>query len=589
VTVNDTEKPVIAGCPSNIVKSNDAGLCSATATWTEPTATDNCTAAGSLVWTKSHLPGAVFPVGVTTVTYTVTDAASNTSLACSFTVTVNDTESPIISCPSNITQSALLGQASASVVIPDPVVSDNCSVSTLTWTLSGATSAASPASGTNLIGTYTFNEGITTVAYNSEDAAGHTTSCNFTVTILSAALPLSGNIVSQTDIACFGASTGSVTVSGSDGVPPYEYSINGGPYQTSGTFGTLTAATYSVTIRDANLNTFDVPVTLTQPGTAVSGTINSQTNIICHGGNTGSVTINGSGGVAPYRYKNGTGSYQTSGIFGSLTAGDYTITVEDANLCSFNILVTISEPPAIVLSISAFKDISCFGTTDGSVTISASAGNIPYEYSLNNGTYQASGTFTGIGPGSHIIVVRDVNLCTATIPVTFTEPAELTLSYSATEASCPDESDGSITLVVSGGTQPYNYIWDDGITTGDRANVEGGSYRVVVTDLNGCAKSLDAIVEVTGSPQCIIVQEVITPNNDGFNDTWKIRNIELFPDAEVLVYNRWGQMVYKAKNIPANEWDGTKDGKVLPTDSYHYILHLNDGSKPKTGVVSIIK
>jgi gliding motility-associated-like protein len=395
--------------------------------------------------------------------------------------------------------------------------------------------------------------------------------------------------VSQTNIACFGASAGSVTVAGSDGIPPYEYSLNGGTYQTSGTFGTLTAATYSVTIRDANLNTFDIPVTLTQPGTAISGTITSQTNIICHGGNTGSVTINGSGGVAPYRYKNGSGSYQTSGTFGSLSAGDYTITVEDANLCAFDILVTITEPPAIVLSISEFKDISCFGKTDGSVTISANAGSIPYEYSLNGGIYQPSGTFTGIGPGSHLITVRDLNLCTATIPVTFTEPAELTLSYSATEASCPDEPDGTITLTVSGGTQPYNYIWDDGITTGDRANVEGGSYRVVVTDLNGCAKSLDVVVGVTGSPQCIIVQEVITPNNDGFNDTWKIRNIELFPDAEVLVYNRWGQLVYKTKNISANEWDGTKDGKLLPTDSYHYILHLNDGSKPKTGVVSIIK
>ncbi|MBK9390648.1 MAG: gliding motility-associated C-terminal domain-containing protein [Bacteroidetes bacterium] len=401
--------------------------------------------------------------------------------------------------------------------------------------------------------------------------------------------PLSGSITSQTDVPCFGASTGSVTISGSDGIPPYEYTLNAGTYQSSGTFSALAAGNYTITIRDANLDTFDIAVSLTQPLSSVTGTITNQINNICYGDNSGSITVSGSGGVAPYRFRLGSDSYQTSGTFGSMKAGDFTITVQDANLCSFDMNVTITESPAIVLSLSAFKDISCFGTTDGSVTISASVGNIPYEYSINGGTYQSSGTFIGIGPGSHIITVRDANLCTATIPVTFTEPAELTVSYISTEASCPDEPDGSITLTVAGGTQPYNYIWNDGITTNDRENIEGGSYSLVVTDLNGCAKSLDAVVGVTGSPQCIIVQEIITPNNDGFNDTWKIRNIELFPDAEVLVYNRWGQMVYKTKNIPANEWDGTKDGKVLPTDSYHYILNLNDGSKPKTGVVSIIK
>jgi gliding motility-associated-like protein len=110
-----------------------------------------------------------------------------------------------------------------------------------------------------------------------------------------------------------------------------------------------------------------------------------------------------------------------------------------------------------------------------------------------------------------------------------------------------------------------------------------------VRDVNGCAASADIEVGVTGSERCIVVQEIITPNNDGINDTWKIRNIELFPDAEVLVYNRWGKLVYKTKNISENEWDGKLDGTLLPTDSYHYILHLNNGSEPRSGVVSILR
>ena len=89
--------------------------------------------------------------------------------------------------------------------------------------------------------------------------------------------------------------------------------------------------------------------------------------------------------------------------------------------------------------------------------------------------------------------------------------------------------------------------------------------------------------------RCLSVQEIITPNNDGYYDTWKIKNIEMFPNAEVHVFNRWGEMVFSTKNIPANEWNGTFNGKLLPTDSYHYVLYLNNGSDPISGVVTIIR
>ncbi|MBK9390649.1 MAG: HYR domain-containing protein [Bacteroidetes bacterium] len=176
---SDTTAPVVTDCPVDITVNNTPATCGATVTWTAPSFTDNCS---SPVIVSSHNTGDTFPTGTTSVTYTATDNCGN-SVSCTFNVIVTDTESPVISCPSNITQSALLGQTSASVVIPDPVVSDNCSVSILTWTLSGATTATSSASGSNLIGTYTFNEGITTVTYNSADAAGHTSSCYNTIFI----------------------------------------------------------------------------------------------------------------------------------------------------------------------------------------------------------------------------------------------------------------------------------------------------------------------------------------------------------------------------------------------------------------------
>jgi gliding motility-associated-like protein len=247
--------------------------------------------------------------------------------------------------------------------------------------------------------------------------------------------------------------------------------------------------------------------------------------------------------------------------------------------------------PAVALTVNNVTTINatCSGSTNGSVTVTGSGGTAPYQYSLNGGAFQASGAFNGLAAAGYTITVRDANLCTTTVSVTISEPALLSIASTGVDASCPGVDDGSITLTISGGTEPYNAIWSDGKTGAVRSDIKDGTYSVVVTDLNGCASSLDIVLGFIGSNQCIEIPDIITPNNDGFNDTWKIKNIDLFPNAEVFVFTRWGKLVFNTKNIAANPWDGTFKGKPLPTDSYHYVLHLNDGSKPRSGVVSIIR
>ena len=139
------------------------------------------------------------------------------------------------------------------------------------------------------------------------------------------------------------------------------------------------------------------------------------------------------------------------------------------------------------------------------------------------------------------------------------------------------------------GNHPIDILWSDDDINLSRTNLPAGTYSVAVTDMNGCAASADIVVDFTGTEGCLEIPTIITPNGDGYNDTWIIKNIDLFPNAEVFVYNRWGERVFHTKNLLANPWDGTSDGKQLPTDSYHYVLHLNDGSEPRSGVISIIK
>jgi gliding motility-associated-like protein len=286
-----------------------------------------------------------------------------------------------------------------------------------------------------------------------------------------------------------------------------------------------------------------------------------------------------------------TGTGTTSSITG-LTPGTYTYTVTNAAGCTSasSADIVIKAAPAILEgSITTLADASCFGSADGSVSISASGGVSPYRFSIDGGTFRSEGTFNNLKAGSYSITVIDTNLCTTIVHGLITEPTELALTANKEDATCINSSDGRIELTTTGGTMPYNYIWSDGTTTSYLTNIPAGTYNAVVYDIRGCSISIDVVVGTLGSANCLKIQEIITPNNDGTYDTWIIKNIEMFPDAEVQIFNMWGKRVFSTKNISSNPWDGTYKGELLPTDSYHYILYLNDGSEPISGVISIIR
>jgi hypothetical protein len=242
VTVTDNEQPVISGCPSDItINSEDANplTCTQVVNWTAPTVIDNC-AMQSFV--SNHNPGEAFPVGTTLVTYTATDIHGNISV-CSFNVTVNDNTQPTFtSCPSPVINAPInTAGCIATVVTSDPLYTDNCGVTKLTWALTGATTGSSPVTGINLLGTHAFNVGLTTVTYTAEDASGNIKTCIFTVSVVNT---LAGNIAGTAVVLQNGPTTPNITFSGSGGTKPYTFaytvSYNGGapgPLQTVSTTG----------------------------------------------------------------------------------------------------------------------------------------------------------------------------------------------------------------------------------------------------------------------------------------------------------------------------------------------------------------
>jgi flavin reductase (DIM6/NTAB) family NADH-FMN oxidoreductase RutF len=247
VTVNDTENPTIT-CPANIVTSTDAGQCSTVVTYTV-TAADNC---GGVSVTCTPPSGSTFPTGTTTVTATATDSAGNQATG-SFTVTVNDTEAPVVTCPANIVTSTDAGQCSA-VVTYAVTGTDNCG---------GAIVTCTPPSGA------TFPKGTTTVTATATDSAGNVATGSFTVTVNDTEAPA---ITCPANIALpcgvdwlLPAAFAATATDNCDPAPTVSYSIPPG----SGFPIGATAAT--VTATDASGNASQCAFTITRAALGFAG------------------------------------------------------------------------------------------------------------------------------------------------------------------------------------------------------------------------------------------------------------------------------------------------------------------------------
>lgn len=343
ITVRDAEAPVIT-CPANITAGTDAGNCSASVVTPNPVTSDNCgiviqswslsgaTTGNSATSGINNLGTHVFNKGVTTVTYTVVDAADLVS-SCSYTVTVVDDKAPVITCASNITATTPVGSCTATVNYTI-TATDNCPGVT-TQLVSG------PASGS------AFPLGVTTITWRAVDAAGNTSAnCSFTVTVLDGQLPvISAQPVTST--VCEGTNaTFSVTASN---VVSYQWQQWNG--QVWNDINGATAASYTVNNATPAMNTNTFRVRLTGRCTTVFSnaaslfvnnlpqiTISSTVSALLPG-QTGSIStqVNPTGGSYIWS-RNGTVLPGINGTsYGPLTtdqAGTYKVEYTDVNGCS---------------------------------------------------------------------------------------------------------------------------------------------------------------------------------------------------------------------------------------------------------------
>ncbi len=462
VTVVDTQDPFFI-CPGDRTVNANAGQCYATNVnlGSPSLVLDNCGVAS----VTNNAPSQ-FPVGTTIVTWTVTDVNGNTS-TCTQEVTVVDNQNPTITCPANISAGTNGGLCSASVTVPDPVTNDNCGVTRLTWTMSGATTGSSPATGINVVGTRTFNVGTTTITYTVRDAANRTATCSFTVTVADddapvpavETLPDATGVCSVTVTAptandnCDGVITGTTT-------DPLTYTVPG-EYTITWTYtdasGNSSTQTQNVVVTSQEIEITIEPLSLT----------------VCEG-ESASFTVTAPGATGyQWQVNDGRGWSDIPGEDGStLTINPAT---NDMSGNQYRVLVTgdctdsESEPATLIVNPLPEATITYPGGPDfcGSDWVG------PIVTGQSGGSYSAS-------PGG---LYLDPN--TGWFGPNLSQPGTYTVTYTFSDGNCSNTAITQVTIVASSvpvitcpvGT-PFNRV----VNTGDcKYAVQGTEFDATAT------------------------------------------------------------------------------------------------------------
>jgi SprB-like repeat protein/type IX secretion system substrate protein len=328
------------------------------------------------------------------------------------------------------------------------------------------------------------------------DANGCNTICSSTIISIA---PLSVNCQGQ-DLLCGEANSGNIEVSLSGGTAPFSFEWSNGAI--SQNLNDIPAGSYSITVTDINgcIATCEAAISYVAP---LDVTCNVQ-NLECAVAQTGSINLNISGGTLPYSFLWNNGA--TSENLNNLDAGDYIVTITDANGCTTSCSSTVTS--TLPLEVTCMADgVTCGVSNSGNINIDITGGEAPYSFLWNNGA--TTEDLLDIPSGDYEVIVTDANGCIVSCATTVEVSLGLNLSCVPVGTECGEENTGSIDLTVQGGTGNYTFEWSNDETTEDLSLLSPGSYTVTVTDSNGCTGVCSSVVEESIQLEATCVSEEI--------------------------------------------------------------------------------
>lgn len=381
--------------------------------------------------------------------------------------------------------------------------------------------------------------------------------------------------------------SGNKTLTGiSDG-----YKLNLGMYASASTVSLV-----SVTPIDNNCNVILGPALKFTIGTLLADILTNNNyngyDVSCQGAEDGSAIVLPTNGTAPYTYLWSNG--QTNSSINQIAAGNYSVTVSDSKACSVVKTISLSEPKILKLNASS-TGAGCDGNIGGQIVISELTGGVDnYTYTLNGSTPQtiASGQIIGnLSAGNYLLVITDANNCQTSELVTIAQGNANNLWVDAG----PDlilEANKQWGLAVKTNFIPTQIAWNppSGLDCASCLNPvvkvdTSTTYTLTLTDDKGCTTSDTININIL-DPDIIFIPNVFSPNGDGINDKLlifasdQVKSIKMFE-----VFDRWGEKLYSALDMPLNDpefgWDGKLKGQKANEGVYVYyvLVELNNGKQ----------
>jgi gliding motility-associated-like protein len=339
------------------------------------------------------------------------------------------------------------------------------------------------------------------------------------------------------------------------------------------------AGTYTVTATDVNgcqqVSSPAVTVTISTAPT-VSLAVNGEIDESCPNAKDGSLTVQATGGTPAYNYIWNTSPAQNGPTATGLAPGSYTVSVSDASGCTATGSYNINAATYLGIVIDSTRNVSCYGKADGAVYAEGIGGAAPYSFLWSNGSI--TGAATGLKADSVSVVLTDNNGCKVDTTVSVTQPPKITISYIGTLEIVYGKSQ-LLAVTVTPGSLSYIYSWSpaSSLSCSDcqspvASPVQTTAYTLTVTDpASGCYDTitLDLIVHPVNN---LYVPNAFTPNGNGTNDVLYVYTTGGIKFFEIMIWDRWGELVYRSNDI-GEGWDGTYQGTKV-TDG-NYVYHVN--------------
>ena len=320
--------------------------------------------------------------------------------------------------------------------------------------------------------------------------------CTATNQITVAQPTLISTNLTKNNATCFGTATGTISAATNGGILPYNYTWSNGVNNASA-INNLIAATYTLTITDANSCTLVHNIVVSQPDS-----LHITANVLpalCYETATASISTNTIGGSIPYTYT-WSNNANTPNLI-DIPANIYTLTVTDAAGCSNTISITTTQPQVLVTNTAAVN-IACNGNETGSIVTTTTGGTTPYFYDWTNNLPNTANQINSLPPNTYTVTVTDANGCSSTASQNIIQPTPITITVTTNNANC-GQADGSANINVTGGTgNNYSYQWSNNASaTNTCSNLSAQIYSVTVTDEAACTQTISFAINNNNAPQ----------------------------------------------------------------------------------------